>query len=1858
MKQFYSCARQWFVVVCALLSFQLVKAQIPAPTVDGNLTICSGGSTVLTASLPGEDETNIVYTWYTYTLLGLVQVQVYEGNPFETPALTSNYYYQVEARNTVTGQVSPQTEVLVTVSTLPNLDVVAALPADLIMCMGDSTSVTATSIFGYTNFRWYNALVGGDLLFEGNPYNTGALSVVPSIYVTSVNAGGCESTPRLPVPTLSVIPALDVPIVTPTVETICQGDSVTLEASSLLGGVTFLWYDTILGGTPIATGPSFNTGAIQNAGAVDLVKTYYAEIVDGDGCRSLRTPAVITVLPALDVPLVNPLTDIICTGDSAEFVASSLLGSPTFRWYDALVGGTLLHTGDTYNTGEIDNAGALELTRIFYVEAEDVNGCTSLRTPATLVIRPALDVPVVDPVAATACSGDSVTFTATSLLGGVGFNWYDEIVGGNLLDTGRVFTTDQIVNGTPTDLTTIFYVEAVDAEGCKSLRIPATVVSVPNLDAPLANPPLATACSGDSVTFTATSLLGSVDFNWYEAIDAITPVDTGEVFNTGAIENNGAVDLTRIYYLEAQDENGCKSVRTPVTVVLTPALDVPLVDPLVDTTCNGGSGEFVASSLLGSDAQFHWYDVLTGGTPIFTGDTFVTPTVENTSTLSLTRIYYVEVEDASGCRSVRLPVTLVVLPNLDVPLVDPLIDTICSGQEAVFTATSLLGGNSTYRWYDALVGGTLLFEGNPFNTGQLENSGTLDLARIFYVEEVSEDGCVSLRTPATVVILPAIDVVAVLPLIDTVCSGGSTTFSASTILSESFTYNWYDAITGGTLLHTGNPFETGPIENNTPILGTQIFYVEGVSQEGCKTLRTPATVVVVPALDAPLATPLVDTVCNGTSAEFTASSLLGAVEDYNWYNSLTGSDVLHTGETFVTEPITNTGLTNLLSVYYVEGVTATGCKTIRTPVTALVTPALDLPIPNPLLTTVCSGQSAEFTATSLLTANPTFNWYDAEFGGTLLHTGDTFVTEEINNTSAVDLIRIYFVEVEDEEGCKSLRLPVEVLVTPALDAPLANPPLQLVCSGDSVEFVGTSLLGSASEYRWYDELLEGNLLFVGDTFNTGVVANTGTTDLTRIYYLELVDTNGCKSLRTPATAVFRPALAAPVANPPVAIACNGDSAMFVGTSLLPVDGYNWYDNIVGGTLLFSGDTFYTPAVVNNGTTDLLTTYFLEAVDTAGCKSLRTPAIVTTLPAIDVPLVEPLLTTICNGDSVEFVATSLLNANGTFRWYDDLLQGTLLHVGDTFNTGAIENNGVLDLTQIYYVEVVDSNGCASLRIPATVLVRPALTVPLVNPVTQLICNGQTATLTGAAVIPGEFTFRWYDELLGGNLLFEGDTFTTEPISNQGTLDITRLYYLEAVDTGGCVSLRTPGTVVVRPALEVPVVSPPVSIICNGDSVELVGTSLLNTAVEYNWYDDLLAGNLLFTGDTFNTGAIQNTTGLELVRTYFLEAVDSAGCRSLRTPGVVTVRPALEVPLVDPLITTICSGDSVEYTATDLLGTAETFRWYDALLGGNLLAEGDTFNTGAIVNEGVADITALYFVEAIDSAGCASLRTPGTVVIQVNPDLIILDAEANSLCMGESTVITATSTLGSDSISWFTQPVGGEAIFIGEEYSTGELLETTTYYVESYNELLCKSRRFSITINVADGTPLSAPRLDCASDSKASEEAVFVWNAVEGAVGYEVSTDNGETWKLPSEGQQATTHIETRESGSDELGIAIVVRAINNDQPCAPKKGNISDPLFCPYGEVIPEPENIVIYNSFSPNGDGTNDTWGVTSGIEFYPDNSVMVVNRWGKVVFEATGYDNSQTVFTGEGLEDGAYFYVVKIPSLGIERTGYVMIIR
>lgn len=94
----------------------------------------------------------------------------------------------------------------------------------------------------------------------------------------------------------------------------------------------------------------------------------------------------------------------------------------------------------------------------------------------------------------------------------------------------------------------------------------------------------------------------------------------------------------------------------------------------------------------------------------------------------------------------------------------------------------------------------------------------------------------------------------------------------------------------------------------------------------------------------------------------------------------------------------------------------------------------------------------------------------------------------------------------------------------------------------------------------------------------------------------------------------------------------------------------------------------------------------------------------------------------------------------------------------------------------------------------------------------------------------------------------------------------------------------------------------------------------------------------------------------------------------------------------------------------------------------------------------------------------------------------------------------------------------------------------------------------------------------------------------------------------------------------------------------------DTLTIPY---IILPEQIIIPNVFTPNGDANNEYFVIENGQYF--SNTLAVYNRWGQAVFDAKNYRNT---WRAADVVDGTYYYVFTTLEDNKEYTGHVTILR
>lgn len=116
------------------------------------------------------------------------------------------------------------------------------------------------------------------------------------------------------------------------------------------------------------------------------------------------------------------------------------------------------------------------------------------------------------------------------------------------------------------------------------------------------------------------------------------------------------------------------------------------------------------------------------------------------------------------------------------------------------------------------------------------------------------------------------------------------------------------------------------------------------------------------------------------------------------------------------------------------------------------------------------------------------------------------------------------------------------------------------------------------------------------------------------------------------------------------------------------------------------------------------------------------------------------------------------------------------------------------------------------------------------------------------------------------------------------------------------------------------------------------------------------------------------------------------------------------------------------------------------------------------------------------------------------------------------------------------------------------------------------------------------------------------------------------------------------------FSIVVRVTDRD-------GNTIEKFF-EITRTRPDFNSLTIYNTFTPNGDRFNDTWGVPE-VRFYEGARISVYEKGGARVFYTENPDvRWDGTYNGKEMPVGSYYWVIQVDETGETRRGMLNLIR
>ncbi|MFC7000101.1 T9SS type A sorting domain-containing protein [Rufibacter roseus] len=818
---------------------------------------------------------------------------------------------------------------------------------------------------------------------------------------------------------------------------------------------------------------------------------------------------------------------------------------------------------------------------------------------------------------------------------------------------------------------------------------------------------------------------------------------------------------------------------------------------------------------------------------------------------------------------------------------------------------------------------------------------------------------------------------------------------------------------------------------------------------GCESQQTAATFVScnTPSTN-PTISPLSQTICSGNPAIITVNnSQDGVIYQIFNNNEASGAATLGNGGTITlrSAPLVGVGSTVSLTVraYRVE---SSSCSvTLNGSSTVTIREGLTVYTASPATQALCNGSTATISLSGSQTGvnyqlqvyNTSTSPYSfTNVGSAVAGTGSalTFTTPSVTANTR-------FKVVATNGTCTTdMGDPVDVNVTTINQGLTITPTSQAVCSGSGTTTASVTIQSSQSgiNYRLFnitDNTFTGNSVAgTGGSISLTSGAISGTVGSTKQFKVVATPASPTGCSGTDLTQQFSVTISnsAPSATPAVTVVspiCSGSPAAVTITN--SQNGVSYQVQLISGTAEpFTYTNLGSPVSGTGGTITLSTsvftsgTYNLRVLATNGCGStpLSQTATVTVNPRPTAFNLSPVVQTVCSNTAASFVlAGSQTGVNYQLQRFNGT---SFVNVGTAVaGTGSTLSFTSENLTANSTFKVIASNGTCSVDMGSSVTVNVLPASITVNPNSQLVCSGNSTTVTllssqngvSYQIFNGSTAFGNTVTGTGGDI-----TLTTNSFPSAGTYNLS----VRATISGSTNCFTTYSNVF---SVTVPNSAPATSLsvtptsanICLGNTASItIGSSENNVSYQLQ-LESGTSPNFTYTNHgspVVGTGGNITIQTLALsAGTYTFRILASNGCTSaaLAQKVVVTVNAALNTGLsITPASQTLCSGSTASVTvASPQAGVS--YRLYNVTtnaFSGNVVvaptgASSITLTSGALTQVGTNTF------KIITSNSCSTTEQTQTVSVNVSPAPVAptISASATTVCGSGNVTISATGNL---------------------------------------------------------------------------------------------------------------------------------------------------------------------------------------------------------------------------------------------------------
>ena len=1169
--------------------------------------------------------------------------------------------------------------------------------------------------------------------------------------------------------------------------------------------------------------------------------------------------------------------------------------------------------------------------------------------------------------------------------------------------------------------------------------------------------------------------------------------------------------------------------------------------------------------------------------------------------------YRVVIRGLTGCEAegiVNVSVeALPITPHIETA------STICLHEDLVLSTPDYPAGNNvTFYWYQGMPpDGTLI---GTTTTPELIIPGPHPAGMKNYYMTVEATGCVS--TPSTpVAVLAVQQPVAQVTFADTTVCAGETINIGTLVSGTGITYQW----TGPNTFTSGAQFPSvGPLS----MVNAGYYYLVLNKNNGC--FSAPDSVRIT--VKAKPATPVISysgPVCAGGSLTLTTTAT--GASSYHWIN-FNGEEFITSVPTYVI-PSSDLGDAGNWYLYIIKN----GCTSNNSnPVNVVVNP---VPVATAIVQpqTPCDGDSFQLIGGPNLT------------GGSYLWTGPGISPQMVQSpviSNASEANQGFFTfTATSQAGCSNMAtvfvdIPEKInILGVSSDAPSClNGPTDIQLDVTVLPFDDGTYT-----YSWqgpnYTQTTSSSSATIPNA--TGVL-NRGE------YHLTVTSGDGCEVVLNDAYFLDIRDIpanpAAPTASHPLNAYCVGETITLT-TNAYMGNSITYFWKIPGGsTLTSSGPMLNIP---NSGLSYSGNYSVYVMVD--GCISGNSnPTAITVHP---VPQVMATANTpVCYGENINLQTQFFPGA--IYQW-----QGP-----DGFNSGIQNpvNNSThqMDSLGTYWV-ITTLNGCASDTAFVTVAVKPVPETPMpLATVSDSICasladEALTLSITGASATENAL-YTWYDNANGQNPLNSASSqpqFVLTDFSSYATSG-TYNFFVRA-NLNGCLSEISPAVpVLISYIPEISAFAGTDKTVCDDETATLGAEAPTVGSGIWSQVGGPTSGIVI----TNPNQAVTTVNGLNVAGSPFAFAwtLSNGACLNYDSDEVVLTISQGESAFAGDIVVA-CQGEIINLSATPPSGVGSTGMWTQPAAQEQFGVTIEEPTNPSTVIEGLDPDNLYNFTWTIVS-NCGVVSDE--VIVYISDPSPNAGEDIVACNETEIALLTADEPTRGSNGEWSTPTPG---VIITDSYS-----DTTTV-----SHLVPGENVFVWTIDDAICADQSRDTVIIFYKEPPTPEDDFINVPFGGTTTFDpLINDIVPLNSFPA--ILAAPLLGTVTEANNLFTYTPPANFVGNDHFLYEVQSEGCPPVSAQVNLLIGEGAKCTAPSIITPNNDGVNDNFVVPCLLDEkdYPNNKVIIFNRWGDEVFRSQSpYQNDwDGKYNGEDLPVGTYFFIVDFGNGDEPLKGFVVIQR